>query len=76
MLAYAEARGLPSHVLLSKCDKLGRNEARRTLAAAREALAGRAGVQLFSAESGEGLDAARRAMEAMLSGHVKMPGGP
>jgi GTP-binding protein len=76
MLAYAAARGVPSHVLLSKSDKLGRNEARRALEAAREALAGRASAQLFSAKSGEGVDAAQRALEAMLSGHVKGPGDP
>jgi GTP-binding protein len=76
MLAYAAARGVPSHVLLSKADKLGRNEARRALEAAREALAGRASAQLFSAKSGEGVDAAQRALEAMLSGHVKVPGDP
>ena len=56
MLAYATARGVPSHVLLSKSDKLGRNEARQALATARKALGERAGVQLFSAQSGEGVD--------------------
>ena len=76
MLAYAGARGIPSHVLLTKSDKLARNEARRVLAAARAALAGRAGAQLFSAQSGEGVDGAQRALEAMLSGHVKGPGDP
>jgi GTP-binding protein len=76
MLAYAEARGLPSHVLLTKSDKLGRSEARSVLEAARRTLGERAGAQIFSAESGEGVDAARRALEAMLAGHVKMPGDP
>src|SRR6188508_2704493 len=38
MLAYATARRLPSHVLLSKSDKLGRNDARQALAAARRTL--------------------------------------
>ena len=70
------ARGIPSHVLLSKSDKLGRNEATQALATARRTLGGRAGVQLFSAESGEGVDAAQGALEAMLAGHVKMPGDP
>jgi len=76
MLGYAHARGLPVHVLLSKADKLGRDEGRRMLAAAREALAGRAEVRLFSAESGEGVDSARRALAAMLSGQTKGPGDP
>ena len=74
MLAYARARGVPSHVLLSKSDKLGRNEARQALATARKALGERAGVQLFSAQSGEGVDGAQGALDAMLAGHVKMPG--
>lgn len=76
MLAYALARDIPSHVLLSKSDKLGRNETAQALAAARRALAGRAGVQAFSAESGEGVRAAEGALEAMLSRHAKVPGDP
>ena len=76
MLAYATVRRLPSHVLLSKSDKLGRNDARQALAVARRTLGERASVQLFSAESGEGVDAAQGALEAMLAGHVKVPGDP
>jgi GTP-binding protein len=76
MLAYATVRRLPSHVLLTKADKLGRNEARQALAVARQTLGERATVQLFSAESGEGVDAARAALEALLAGHVKAPGDP
>lgn len=76
MLAYALARAIPSHVLLSKSDKLGRNESAKALATARQALGGRASVQIFSAESGDGVKAAEGALEAMLAGHVKMPGDP
>jgi GTP-binding protein len=76
MLRYAAAGGIPSHVLLSKSDKLGRNEARQALTAARAALAGRASVQLFSAQSGEGVDAAQAAIGQMLAGHAKVPGDP
>ncbi|MGH8196904.1 MAG: ribosome biogenesis GTP-binding protein YihA/YsxC [Steroidobacteraceae bacterium] len=68
MLEYASARGLPAHVLLSKSDKLGRNEARQVLQTARRALGERAGVQLFSAESGEGVDTAQGALDALLAG--------
>jgi hypothetical protein len=39
-------------------------------------LGGRATAQLFSAQSGEGVDAAQAALEAMLAGHVKVPGDP
>ena len=76
MLAYAAARGLPSHVLLSKSDKLGRAEAKSVLAAARAVLGARASAQLFSAQTGEGVDAAQGALEAMLAGHIKAPGDP
>ena len=76
MLSFAASRGVPSRVLLSKSDKLGRNEARQVLATAKEALAGRAGVQLFSAVNGEGVDAAQAALDEMLAGHVKVPGDP
>jgi GTP-binding protein len=76
MLAYAASRRLPSHVLLNKADKLGRNESRAALADAMKALDGRATVQLFSAETGEGVDAAQGALEALLAGHVKAPGDP
>jgi GTP-binding protein len=76
MLRYAEARGLPSHVLLSKSDKLGRGEAKSVLSAARRALGARADAQLFSAESGEGVEAAQGALAAMLSGRIKVPGDP
>jgi GTP-binding protein len=82
MLEYAEARGRPVHVLLTKSDKLGRNEARSTLQKTRALLGTRASVQLFSAESGEGMDAAQGAMEALLAGRHsvqmvgnKKPGG-
>jgi GTP-binding protein len=76
MLAYALARGIPSHVLLSKADKLGRNDATRALVMARRALGGRAGVQVFSAESGDGVSAAQGALEAMLTRRAKTPGDP
>ena len=76
MLGYALARGLPAYVLLSKADKLGRGEAAGALSDARRLLGGRAGVQLFSAESGEGVAAAQGALEAMLAGRVKAPGDP
>ena len=76
MLGYALARGLPSHVLLSKSDKLGRSEAAATLSDSRRLLRERAGVQLFSAQSGEGVATAQGALEAMLSGRIKAPGDP
>jgi len=66
MLDYATARGRPAHVLLTKADKLGRNEGREMLRKARALLGERATAQLFSAVTGEGVDAARGALDAML----------
>ena len=54
------------HVLLSKSDKLTRNEARRTLSSAAAALGGRATVQLFSAHSGAGVEEAQHTLAAWL----------
>lgn len=70
MLEYAEARGRPVHVLLTKADKLSRNEARTTLQKTRAALGGRATAQLFSAVSGEGVDSAQGALDALLAGRT------
>jgi GTP-binding protein len=70
MLEYAEARGRPVHVLLTKADKLSRNEGRTTLQKTRAALGERATVQLFSAVSGEGVDAAQGALDALLKGRA------
>jgi len=73
MLDYAAARHRPAHVLLSKSDKLGRNQAREVLKRTRAQLAERATSQLFSAVTGEGVDNARGALTAMLAGRVVRP---
>ncbi|MBN8481600.1 MAG: YihA family ribosome biogenesis GTP-binding protein [Xanthomonadales bacterium] len=70
MLAYAEAIGLPCHVLLTKSDKLSRSEAARTLAHTRAEIGAEAGsrvsVQLFSATAKVGLDEAREVVMRWL----------
>ncbi|MGQ0384291.1 MAG: ribosome biogenesis GTP-binding protein YihA/YsxC [Gammaproteobacteria bacterium] len=66
MLAYAEARGCPAHVLLTKADKLSRAEGQKVVQATRQLLDRRATAQLFSAESGEGLDGARGMLAELL----------
>ena len=53
-------------VLLAKSDKLGRGEATATLRAVSESLAGRAGVQLFSALRGTGVREAQDTLEHWL----------
>ncbi len=61
------------HVLLSKADKLSRNEGRQALAAAAGTLAGRATVQLFSAHAPAGLDEAQGVLRAWLASKEKTP---
>lgn len=68
MLDYAAAGGRPAHVLLTKSDKLTRNEARVTARRTTAELAGQATVQIFSAVTGEGADAARATLAAMFAG--------
>jgi GTP-binding protein len=74
MIELAGARGCPVHVLLSKADKLGRNDARATLQRTRAELGEAAGVQLFSALSKEGLDEARAVLGRMLARLAGAPG--
>lgn len=76
MIEVAGARGCPAHVLLSKCDKLSRNEARETLRRVRSELGESATTQLFSAVSKEGIDDARRVLKAMLAREGTAAGSP
>lgn len=71
VLHWAKRDSVAAHVLLSKCDKLTRNEAKTQLRQAQTALAGLASAQLFSAHAGEGVDEARKALEGLLT---KSPG--
>lgn len=73
LIAWATQRGRRVHVLLSKSDKLSRNEARRTCANVAAELPMQASVQLFSAVSREGVEEGREALEALLEN--KKPGG-
>lgn len=69
LLAWANHAGLPTHVLLTKADKLNRGPAQSTLLQARRqlpALHPGATVQLFSALKREGLEEARRRLDDWL----------
>ncbi len=65
MLDYAHGIGKPCHVLLTKADKLSRNDATKTLDAVRKDLGAdgsaeaQVSVQLFSVPAKTGLDEAR-----------------
>ena len=72
LLAWAMPRQRV-HVLLSKADKLSRSEGRQALSAAARTLAGRATVQLFSAQAGTGLEEAQGVLRAWLQGKEKTP---
>jgi GTP-binding protein len=67
MMSVVAARGLPVHLLLTKCDKVGSNERLTTLRRTRAAIEGRATAQLFSALSKEGVDEARKALRGMFA---------
>jgi GTP-binding protein len=72
MLDYAAGIAKPCHVLLTKADKLSRNEAAKTLSAVRKDLdstasdAAAVSVQLFSSTAKTGLDEARRVIAGWL----------
>ena len=70
MIAYAVARGLPAHALLTKADKLGRGQQAQAVAAVRRDLAAthgdQVGVQAFSSESKQGVDEARAVVSGWL----------
>jgi GTP-binding protein len=70
MLDWGRALDCRLHVLLTKADKLSRQEASAALGtASRELTDLRVDVQLFSAISKLGLDEARAALAGMLSSH-------
>ena len=67
MLDWSRMIECPVHVLLTKADKLKRQEASRTLAAAQKEIGDTATVQLFSATKNQGLEEARRVLEGFLA---------
>lgn len=68
MLDWSRMIECPVHVLLTKADKLKRQEASRALAAVQKDLGGIATVQLFSATKKLGLEEARRLLDRLLAG--------
>jgi len=69
MLLWCEAAGLPVHILLSKADKLRRGPAGNTLQSVRAAaprICPSARAQLFSAQTRDGVEAARAQLDEWL----------
>ena len=67
MLGFADMVSLPTHVLLTKCDKLKRGQAAAALHAVRRDLGDAATVQQFSALTRVGEDEARQVLDAFLA---------
>jgi GTP-binding protein len=66
MLGFADAVALPTHVLLTKADKLKRGQAATALLEVRRDLGDTATVQHFSALTRQGEDEARERLEEFL----------
>jgi GTP-binding protein len=71
LIAWADPLRRAIHVLLSKADKLTRNEGRQALAAARAALGSRASAQLFSVPDKTGVAEAQELLQQWLAGNKK-----
>jgi len=66
MLEFAASVNLPTHVLLTKSDKLKRGQAATALLQVRKALGDSATVQLFSALKKSGCEEARTVLDGFL----------
>jgi len=76
MLDWITPRQIPVHILLSKADKLSRNEAIQTLAKVKHALGARplsTSVQLFSSLNRQGVDEAIGVISRMLADRAATP---
>jgi GTP-binding protein len=73
MLNFCLDTELACHVLLTKADKLSRNQTSQSLAALRKELpvGTPATVQIFSSADGTGVEEARRAVMQLLQGNVR-----
>jgi GTP-binding protein len=67
MLEWTSAQNLPTHLLLTKADKLSRGESASTLKKVRAAVGDVATAQLFSAVAKTGVDEARKEILRMLA---------
>lgn len=75
MLTWTRDQSLPTHLLLTKADKLNRGEATLTLKKVRAQTDGTATAQLFSAVTKAGVDEARGWVLGALARGAVPPGG-
>jgi GTP-binding protein len=68
VIEWADPSARRIHVVLTKADKLSRNEARQTLKQAVETLGETGSAQLFSAHTGEGVEQAQKTLAGWLAG--------
>ncbi|WP_027823138.1 ribosome biogenesis GTP-binding protein YihA/YsxC [Laribacter hongkongensis] len=70
MLDFFRMRGQPVHILLSKSDKMNRQEQNKTLATVRQALAGypQVSIQLFSSSKKQGLEQVETVVAGWFAG--------
>jgi GTP-binding protein len=73
LIAWAQPQQRGVHVLLSKVDKLTRNEAARVLQAAKVQVASDVSLQLFSAHAATGVAEAQSKLAQWLSNNKKTP---
>jgi GTP-binding protein len=66
MLEWAEVREIPAHLIITKCDKLSRDEGLRTLKRVQTEAPAIATAQLFSSVTRAGVDEARAWLEARI----------
>jgi len=73
MMDFCIATLLPCHVLLTKADKLSRNQAAQALAALRKEIGADMPVtmQVFSAQDGTGVEEARAAVMSLLASDAR-----
>ena len=76
MIQYARSCGRAVHVLLTKADKLTRNQGASVLAGVRRQLGDTATAQLLSAPKKTGVDEARKALKAFLREKTPAGDGP
>lgn len=68
MLSWTQANGLATHLLLTKADKLSRNDQALTIRKVRAEMGEGVTAQLFSSVDKTGVDEARKAVLTMLAG--------